>query len=42
MKKNTQKANTFKKRSALSIPELKHAWDEIHKCTHDILKEGIV
>ena len=40
MKKNTRKANTFKKRSALSIPELKHAWDEIHKCTHDILKEG--
>jgi hypothetical protein len=40
MKKNTRKTNTFKKRTALSIPELKHAWDEIHKCTHDILKEG--
>lgn len=39
-KKNTRKTNTFKKRTALSIPELKHAWDEIHKCTHDILKEG--
>jgi hypothetical protein len=39
-KKNTRKTKIFKKRDALSIPELKHAWDEIHKSTHDILKEG--
>jgi len=40
MKKNTRKMKLNKTRSALTIPELKHAWDEIHKFTHDILKEG--
>ena len=40
MKKNTRKLKLSKKRNALTIPELKHAWDEIHKSTHDILKEG--
>lgn len=39
-KKNTRKTKFLKKRDALSIPELKHAWDEIHKSTHDILKES--
>ena len=40
MKKTTRKLKLGKKRNALTIPELKHAWDEIHKSTHDILKEG--
>lgn len=40
MKKSTRKLKFSKKRNALTIPELKHAWDEIHKTTHDILKEG--
>jgi hypothetical protein len=35
-----RRGKTFKNKTALSIPELKHAWDEIHKSTHDILKEG--
>ena len=35
-----RKGKTLKNKTALSIPELKHAWDEIHKSTHDILKEG--
>ena len=39
-KKNTRKTKLLKKRDALTIPELKHAWDEIHKSTHDILKEA--
>ena len=39
-KKNTRKLKVTKKRNALTIPELKHAWDEIHKFTHDILKEA--
>ena len=37
MKKNTRKS---KSTGALSIPELKHAWDEIHRSTHTILREG--
>lgn len=37
MKKNTRKS---KLAVALSIPELKHAWDEIHRSTHTILREG--
>jgi hypothetical protein len=37
MKKNTRKSKSL---VALSIPELKHAWDEIHRSTHTILKEG--
>jgi len=35
MKKNTRKA-----KGALTIPELKNAWDQIHAATHAILKEG--
>ena len=37
MKRNTRKSKSL---VALSIPELKHAWDEIHRSTHTILREG--
>jgi hypothetical protein len=37
MKKNTRK---MKSSGALSIPELKNAWDQIHKATDEILREG--
>lgn len=40
MRKNTRKMKLNRTRAALTIPELKHAWDEIHTFTHDILKEG--
>jgi hypothetical protein len=38
MKKNTRKIKS--PQGALSIPELKQAWDQIHRVTDEILREG--